>query len=98
MTNIPNFLLLLLLLCLSSLAGTASLTIDVQEDELDEEADDDVFDSLDEAAIGRSNANDIFQRALKKAIGGGITGAIAGIVQVLGLMWLVGSNSFHCCK
>lgn len=30
----------------------------------------------------------IFQNAFKKAIGGGIPGAIAGVVQVLSLMWL----------
>ena len=101
MTNRPSVLLLLLFLCLSSLAGTTSLnedhpTVDIQEHELSEDADDDVFAS-DESAIGRSNTNDIFQRALQKAIGGGITGAIAGIVQVLGLMWLVGSIVLSCC-
>ena len=34
---------------------------------------------------------DIFHKAFSKAMGGGITGAIAGVVQVLALMWLVSS-------
>jgi hypothetical protein len=34
------------------------------------------------------SAPTIFQNAFKKAIGGGIPGAIAGVVQVLSLMWL----------
>lgn len=40
----------------------------------------------------------IFQKALNKAIGGGVPGAIAGLVQVLSLMWLVsyGINASIC--
>ena len=34
---------------------------------------------------------EIFRKACSKALGGGITGAIAGIIQVLSLMWLVRS-------
>ena len=32
---------------------------------------------------------DVIRKALNKAIGGGIPGAIAGVIQVLTLMWLV---------
>ncbi|EOD20887.1 hypothetical protein EMIHUDRAFT_458481 [Emiliania huxleyi CCMP1516] len=32
--------------------------------------------------------NPIMQKAAKKAIGGGLSGAIAGVVQVLALMWM----------
>ncbi|KAL7539638.1 hypothetical protein ACHAXR_009462 [Thalassiosira sp. AJA248-18] len=35
-----------------------------------------------------AKGRDIFQKALKRAIGGGVPGAIAGVVQVLSLMWL----------
>lgn len=35
-----------------------------------------------------SKGKDIFHKAFKKAIGGGIPGAIAGVIQVLSLMWL----------
>jgi hypothetical protein len=41
----------------------------------------------------RNNTNkktrEVFHKAFRKAMGGGITGAIAGVVQVLALMWLV---------
>lgn len=40
------------------------------------------------AAIATKSGKEIFQNALKKAIGGGIPGAIAGAVQVICLMWL----------
>ena len=46
---------------------------------------------LDESpttAAAKSGGKDIFQHAFKKAIGGGIPGAVAGVVQVLSLMWL----------
>jgi len=32
--------------------------------------------------------NPIMQKAAKKAIGGGLSGALAGVVQVLALMWM----------
>jgi len=38
-----------------------------------------------------TKTKDIFHKAFSKAMGGGITGAIAGVVQVLALMWLVSS-------
>mmetsp|Transcript_11722 Transcript_11722/g.24836 ORF Transcript_11722/g.24836 Transcript_11722/m.24836 type:complete len:183 (+) Transcript_11722:212-760(+) len=44
------------------------------------------------SAVKSSNSKsgkEIFQQALKRAIGGGIPGAIAGVIQVLALMWLV---------
>lgn len=44
------------------------------------------------SAVKSSNSKsgkEIFQQALKRAIGGGIPGAIAGAIQVLALMWLV---------
>mmetsp|Transcript_25987 Transcript_25987/g.53684 ORF Transcript_25987/g.53684 Transcript_25987/m.53684 type:complete len:477 (-) Transcript_25987:31-1461(-) len=43
------------------------------------------------SAVKSSNSKsgkEIFQQALKRAIGGGIPGAIAGVIQVLALMWL----------
>jgi hypothetical protein len=40
-----------------------------------------------------SKTKEIFHKAFSKAVGGGITGAIAGIVQVLSLMWLVSESS-----
>ena len=36
-----------------------------------------------------NKGKDIFQKACSKAIGGGVPGAVAGVVQVLSLMWLV---------
>lgn len=36
----------------------------------------------------KSRRKDIIQNAFKNAIGGGIPGAVAGVVQVLSLMWL----------
>jgi len=36
----------------------------------------------------KSKNKSIFQKACSKAIGGGIPGAIAGVIQVLSLMWL----------
>lgn len=50
-------------------------------------------DGNDSKQIRSSNTTEIFQRAIRKAIGGGIPGAIAGAVQVLGLMWLVSTLS-----
>ena len=45
--------------------------------------------SSDEApAEATKSGKEIFQNALKKAIGGGVPGAVAGVVQVLCLMWL----------
>jgi hypothetical protein len=38
--------------------------------------------------VKKSLGKEIFQNAFKKAIGGGIPGAVAGVVQVLSLMWL----------
>ena len=40
------------------------------------------------AAPGALASNPIMQKAAKKAIGGGLSGAVAGVVQVLALMWL----------
>ena len=37
----------------------------------------------------------IFARAARKAVGGGISGAVAGIVQVLALMWLRTAMNFQ---
>lgn len=42
--------------------------------------------------IARSET--VFRRALHKAIGGGVPGAVAGAVQVLSLMWLVSVRLF----
>lgn len=39
-------------------------------------------------AAATKSGKDIFRNALKKAIGGGVPGAIAGVAQVLCLMWL----------
>ena len=39
-------------------------------------------------ALSKLTGSHIFQKAAKKAIGGGISGAIAGVIQVLTLMWL----------
>lgn len=39
-------------------------------------------------AAATKSGKDIFRSALKKAIGGGVPGAVAGAVQVLCLMWL----------
>lgn len=40
------------------------------------------------AEEGAKSGKEIIQNALKKAIGGGVPGAIAGLAQVLCLMWL----------
>ena len=40
------------------------------------------------AAPGAIISNPIMQKAAKRAIGGGLSGALAGVVQVLTLMWL----------
>lgn len=40
------------------------------------------------AGPGAIASNPVFQKAAKRAIGGGLGGAIAGVVQVLTLMWL----------
>ena len=36
-----------------------------------------------------AKGKDIFHKACSKAIGGGVPGAVAGVIQVLSLMWLV---------
>ena len=41
-----------------------------------------------QSQLDESPSFPIFQNAFKKAIGGGIPGAVAGVVQVLSLMWL----------
>ena len=43
---------------------------------------------------GRSGG--IFRRAFSRAVGGGLPGAIAGIVQVLSMMWVVSCFIFRC--
>ncbi len=43
-----------------------------------------------------NKTKEIFHKAFSKAVGGGITGAIAGVIQVLSLMWLV-NESFQSC-
>ena len=40
------------------------------------------------AAPGAIVSSPIMQKAAKKAIGGGLSGALAGVIQVLTLMWL----------
>jgi hypothetical protein len=45
-------------------------------------------DEAPTAAIATKSGKEIFQNALKKAIGGGIPGAVAGAIQVICLMWL----------
>lgn len=43
---------------------------------------------------GVKGSREILSKALHRAIGGGVPGAIAGVIQVLSLMWLV---SLCCC-
>jgi len=59
------------------------------------------------AAPGAIANSPIFQKAAKKAVGGGLSGAVAGVVQVLTLMWLrttmnyqyrYGSGTFEAMK
>jgi hypothetical protein len=38
--------------------------------------------------INTNDSSTVFHKALKRAVGGGLPGAIAGIIQVLSLMWL----------
>jgi hypothetical protein len=38
---------------------------------------------------GVKGSRDILSKALNRAIGGGVPGAIAGVIQVISLMWLV---------
>lgn len=45
-------------------------------------------DEAPTAATATKSGREVFQNALKKAIGGGIPGAVAGAAQVLCLMWL----------
>lgn len=49
-----------------------------------------------DASKTTNNGRDVFQKALSRAIGGGIPGAIAGVIQVLSLMWLV--RGFFLCR
>jgi len=46
-------------------------------------------------ASGR-NLRDIFRKAGRKALGGGLPGAAAGVVQVLTLMWLRTTINYQC--
>lgn len=41
-----------------------------------------------QAAASTPSASTIFEKAAKRALGGGISGALAGVVQVILLMWL----------
>jgi len=85
---------LLALLCISNLCGTTSLNaknltaVELQHVDL---RTSDYFQQKESTSILAKSkfTNEIFQRAIVKAIGGGVPGAIAGVVQVLGLMWLV---------
>jgi hypothetical protein len=47
-----------------------------------------VSSNIDIATTGTVDWNSIFQKASKRAIGGGKAGASAAVVQVLSLMWL----------
>jgi hypothetical protein len=87
--NTRQLLLPLLVLCLTYQAGTAS--VDDEGNSTSYEHD----EALTEDALSNRNTNDIFQRAVQKAIGGGIPGAIAGLVQVLTLMWLVSFLEYY---
>ena len=42
------------------------------------------------SAKKKGAGRDIFAKAFDRAIGGGIPGAVAGVIQGLALMWLVG--------
>jgi hypothetical protein len=44
--------------------------------------------SLSETTVPNTDLNQILLKAYRKALGGGIPGAIAGVVQVVTLMWL----------
>jgi hypothetical protein len=93
---------MLLVLYQASLSGTTSLddnnsTYSENDHELLSGHKVDSIESKsrkDAPAIIKGETNDIFQRAIQKAIGGGIPGAVAGVVQVLGLMWLVSCYDF----
>ena len=90
-------LLLVLLLCLSHLCGTASLNDSNSSEPVvhSEHAQLHVATEDAPAPVKRS-PHDLLHRAVQKAIGGGVPGAIAGVVQVLGLMWLVRNHyMFH---
>jgi len=45
-------------------------------------------DSTENISVSSSNGKGIFRKAIHKALGGGVPGAIAGVIQVLSLMWL----------
>ncbi len=56
------------------------------------------FITPDEALIenNQTNFSEILKRAGKSGIGGGVPGALAGIVQVLSLMWLRTVMNYQC--
>ena len=76
---------LLLLLCL---CDTASLNESNTSEPLVPSEHVQLHVATEDEPVKRS-PQDLFHRAVQKAIGGGVPGAIAGVVQVLGLMWLV---------
>lgn len=90
--RIPS-LLILLIVYLVSLAGTTGIKNENNSPAIETQTVDDELDDVAQIenvpAISKSNTTDILQRALQKAIGGGVPGAVAGVIQVLGLMWLV---------
>ena len=45
-------------------------------------------DSTKKISISSTNGKGILRKAITKGIGGGLPGAIAGVIQVLSLMWL----------
>ena len=45
-----------------------------------------------EQVAATATVRSTFHKAVKRAIGGGLSGAIAGVAQVLSLMWLVSNR------
>jgi hypothetical protein len=46
--------------------------------------------------VSSRNLREIFRKAGRKALGGGLPGAVAGVVQVLTLMWLRTTINYQC--
>ncbi|KAL3800631.1 hypothetical protein HJC23_006093 [Cyclotella cryptica] len=97
----PWLLVLLLLFCLHTSSLTTSVDDDDDEGDLASPSlphhlEIDAIESTiqhvptpgDVVSHDITDSETIFRRALQKAIGGGLPGAVAGAVQVLSLMWL----------
>eukprot|EP00980_Cylindrotheca_fusiformis_P030989 scaffold25694_cov127-Cylindrotheca_fusiformis.AAC.20 len=96
----PRYLRLIVLVC--ALLGSiqvplASTTAVAESTHIEAVNDEEATQRSREASTrSRMNLNDVLIKAGKRGLGGGVPGAVAGVVQVIALMWLRTIINYQC--